>query len=568
TLTHTGSVFALGLLTLAASSYFLPTDIFPFLELISGLLILILGVGLLAPRLRDWIKKRKTNQHAEILVRRENLENAGGGERLVLNQPITESGPSHSHNLESGGTIPRGPIIGSPLQAITWRSLITLGVSGGLVPCPDAIAILLIAVTINRIGFGLSLIVSFSLGLAVVLIVIGLLIVQGRRLFERLRWFDRVAYIMPIVSALIVIGLGTALTISTVKNLPPKFAGNLTIRFKSPIPSWSEMNVVYVERDADGLYQLFAQKPDGSAFRQLTQTPSGVADFTISPDQTKVFYAAQDPMLSTSLWEYDSETGTHTQLLDCSPDYCNSPVQAPGGEQLIYERLPDPADDNSLGITTLWWLEPSTGETGAVFGDSGLPGVVPAFSASGTWLSYASVYPNIARFYNLTTGESNEMPLSSDLRIQWHPTDELALFVKDVTIDGKTISKVFLFDPAANTSEQLMKQDETFEESLPTWSPDGGTIALVRDDLRTPDEIGNQIWLFDLASRETQPLTTTPDILHRNLSWSADGQALLFQSTDLNNTENPFVVQIYGIKSGEITDVTDSGLEPAWIFGE
>ena len=59
TLTHTGSVFALGLATLAASSYFMPTDVFPLLEIISGLLILILGISLLAPRLRNWLKKRR-----------------------------------------------------------------------------------------------------------------------------------------------------------------------------------------------------------------------------------------------------------------------------------------------------------------------------------------------------------------------------------------------------------------------------------------------------------------------------------------------------------------------------
>ena len=60
-------------------------------------------------------------------------------------------------------------------ETITWRSLIALGISGGLVPCPDAIAILLVAIAINRIILGLALIISFSLGLAVVLIVIGLL---------------------------------------------------------------------------------------------------------------------------------------------------------------------------------------------------------------------------------------------------------------------------------------------------------------------------------------------------------------------------------------------------------
>ena len=196
TLTHTGTVFALGLATLAASSYLMPSNIFPMLEVISGLLILILGVSLLIPRLRDWRKKRTLDQQIKTLIPDAGEAARMGSQRLVLNQPIKEIGPEHSHIPEegSGSYIPRGPIVGRPLQAITWRSLLTLGISGGLVPCPDAIAILLIAVTINRISFGLSLIIAFSLGLAVILIVIGLLIVEGRHAadnLERINWIEK-----------------------------------------------------------------------------------------------------------------------------------------------------------------------------------------------------------------------------------------------------------------------------------------------------------------------------------------------------------------------------------------
>ncbi len=115
-----------------------------------------------------------------------------------------EHGHDHSHEIP---------------EAITWRSLITLGISGGLVPCPDAIAILLVAIAINRILVGLALIISFSLGLAIVLIVIGLLMVNGSRLFTRSDAFNRLTPVMPMVSAGIVLILGFGLTYGAVSKL-------------------------------------------------------------------------------------------------------------------------------------------------------------------------------------------------------------------------------------------------------------------------------------------------------------------------------------------------------------
>lgn len=569
TLTHTGSVFAIGLITLAASSYFLPTDIFPYLEIISGILILVLGFTLLLPRLRSWAEKRQLDRRSQILERSEKLTDNPGGERLVLNQPIVEVGPAHSHLPEEGGVIPRGPIIGNPLQGITWRSLITLGISGGLVPCPDAIAILLIAVTINRIAFGLSLILSFSLGLAVVLIVIGLLIVQGRRLFERLRWFDRVAFVMPVVSALIVFALGAVLTVGAVKRLPQQTAAAvqqpLTIDL-SAATEWDQMAVIYVNNDDRSNYQLFQLGLDeGSQPIQLTDTLNGVAAFSVAPDQTTVYYAASNQSLGTAIWKLDLTTKTHTMLTDCKLDYCDAPVSAPIGDQLIYERLPDPSDANSLGITTLWWLDGESGETGPVFQDAELQGLEPSFSADGQWLSYVSAIPRMARFYNFNTGATYEIPLGSGTGIRWHPVKELVLYTHYVDLEDNTLNKLFIFDPNSEESTQLLSEPY-LDETGSIWSPDGSQIATIRTDWRNPDQIGNQIWLVDDAGGDAHPITEQPDILHRKLSFSPDGKALLYQVSDLNDVENPFQVRVLIIETGEILSITSAGLEPAWIY--
>jgi ABC-type nickel/cobalt efflux system permease component RcnA len=96
---------------------------------------------------------------------------------------------------------------------ITWRGLVALGVSGGLVPCPAARVLLLGAISLDRLVFGMVLVLAFSTGLAIILTGIGLLMIYARKLFERFTFEARVPRLLPVVSASIITlaGVGIAL---------------------------------------------------------------------------------------------------------------------------------------------------------------------------------------------------------------------------------------------------------------------------------------------------------------------------------------------------------------------
>jgi len=99
-----------------------------------------------------------------------------------------------------------------PGETVSFRELLALGITGGIVPCPAALVVLLSAVALQRIGFGLLLIIAFSVGLAAVLIAIGLLMVYARRFMSRFqgegllitRW-------LPLTSAATITVLGIAM---------------------------------------------------------------------------------------------------------------------------------------------------------------------------------------------------------------------------------------------------------------------------------------------------------------------------------------------------------------------
>jgi len=189
TVTHTISVFALGVITLALSQYILPEDLYPWLTLVSGVLVIAIGLTVMRGRYLRWRRARRPHRHAHS----------------------HEHGHSHAHSHA-----PEGPI--------TMRSLLALGVSGGLVPCPSALVVLIAAISQHRVGLGMLLITAFSLGLAATLTAIGLMVIYGGRAIRRLRpaqtfFGSRFAGALPAVSASIIVLAGVLIALRALPEL-------------------------------------------------------------------------------------------------------------------------------------------------------------------------------------------------------------------------------------------------------------------------------------------------------------------------------------------------------------
>jgi ABC-type nickel/cobalt efflux system permease component RcnA len=102
---------------------------------------------------------------------------------------------------------------------VTWRSILALGISGGLLPCPSALVVLLSAIALGRVGFGLVLVLVFSVGLAAVLTGIGLTLVYAGRLFQKLPADNRLLRLIPAASALFITLAGLGITWQAVAQL-------------------------------------------------------------------------------------------------------------------------------------------------------------------------------------------------------------------------------------------------------------------------------------------------------------------------------------------------------------
>ncbi|HEX8355183.1 MAG TPA: sulfite exporter TauE/SafE family protein, partial [Pyrinomonadaceae bacterium] len=208
TLTHTSSVFALGLLTLFASNYVLPETLFPYISLASGAIVLTIGLTLFARRLRSafgWAGAEAHHHHGHGHDDTADHDHPADHDHTHAHDGGTLT---HSHGGREHSHLPPGAD-GSPL---TWRSLLALGVSGGLLPCPSALVVMLSAISLGRVGYGLALIVAFSVGLAATLTAVGLLFVYASRFVAARRAGEgRLAKALPVLSSLVIACAGAAI---------------------------------------------------------------------------------------------------------------------------------------------------------------------------------------------------------------------------------------------------------------------------------------------------------------------------------------------------------------------
>jgi nickel/cobalt transporter (NicO) family protein len=172
TATHTAGVFALGVVTLLLSRFIVPDTLYPWLNLAAGVLVVGIGASVLGARWR----------HRQA-----------------------HPGEHHHHHHEH-----------EHAHALRTRSLVAVGVSGGLLPCPSALVVLLAAISLHRIAFGFVLILAFSAGLALSITGIGLIAVLAKRAFGRIS-FDRGLFgLLPTASALVIVLAGLAMTLHAI----------------------------------------------------------------------------------------------------------------------------------------------------------------------------------------------------------------------------------------------------------------------------------------------------------------------------------------------------------------
>ena len=173
TFAHTIGVLVLGIV-LFFSATFVSESIYPWITLSSGVVIAFIGA-------RNLARFAHRGAHAH-----------------TANHHHGDGNLQHTHDLPGSGPI-------------DFRGAVVAAMSGGIAPCPAAIVVMLAALRMHALGYGILLIVVFSCGLASVLTAIGIAVVHGSAWVKRTGRFDRVVELGPLISAILISLIGAVM---------------------------------------------------------------------------------------------------------------------------------------------------------------------------------------------------------------------------------------------------------------------------------------------------------------------------------------------------------------------
>ena len=230
TVSHTIGVFALGIVLLMAANIS-GTVLYQWLPFLSGLGVAFMGITLFVQRQRVWRRAHATasadlvHSHAghahshDSHTHDHDHDHEHTHSHDLGHDHDHQHTDDHTHDNDHDASVPhKHGLFGrththlpGDSEKVTMGNLLTLGIAGGIIPCPSALVVLFAAVAFHKIALGLTLIVAFSVGLAAVLTGIGLLVVYGRGMVTRINFNRGFVGVLPMISALLLTGGGLLL---------------------------------------------------------------------------------------------------------------------------------------------------------------------------------------------------------------------------------------------------------------------------------------------------------------------------------------------------------------------
>lgn len=337
---------------------------------------------------------------------------------------------------------------------------------------------------------------------------------------------------------------------------------------KLRLPFWREFNYQWPVSPtslvflwpADGKSNLYVINPESGESQTLTDHPGGVLDYSITPNNEQIYYSVSSENGTSRIMVLDLQTGVTSQVINCSEALCTMPQLSADGDRLAYEVLSqEPGALPGIRIFNL------SDQSNVDLAEPDQYLESPLWSLSG-WLAYYNQTTKGYQFWNPAVDITRFLPNETSGDGTWS-ADGRYFLTSEILFIGDTLAPrhLQLYDLVEETTQDLSKGN-FLEDLNPSFSSHGLAFAFSRKSLSPQDWTpGRQLWVMDLDSGESTPLTDEIDYHHTSFAWHPDGQKLAYVRYNQAALSEAPEIWLIETTSGEALRLIINGFAPGWI---
>jgi Tol biopolymer transport system component len=335
--------------------------------------------------------------------------------------------------------------------------------------------------------------------------------------------------------------------------------------------------VAYLSPADSAPFNIWVADPsDPAAARQVTFSPSGIWDYSVSPDGSQIAFSEKNTSTGTAdIKLLDLDSGAIRQLTNCVDAECKTPTWRPDGQVIGYERV----DFNSgltqvgVGATRIWLIDLTANPaiTRPLFSDSQRLGYGLQWSADGNRITVYDYNSQGIVLHQFNPDSTSVIPSRYGGSGWLSPDGQRIVFPEVLLSENQARSYLTIVNLESQQISSLTTPDDPVDDDIAAWSPDGQTLAIGRRYLDNRYTRGKQLYLVNVADGNTQELLFDPAYQLGSFIWDPNGTALLLQRfpdpVAINDPNNPGLPQVWtiDIATRQPIKVAENAFYPRWV---
>lgn len=319
-----------------------------------------------------------------------------------------------------------------------------------------------------------------------------------------------------------------------------------------------------------------ADPTDPASAKQATFSPSGIFNYSVSPDGSKIAFSERNTNTGTTdIKLLDLDSGGIQQITNCQDANCTTPVWRPDGQVIGYERSELNSSFTNVGVspTRIWLIDltstPPT--TRPLFSDSQMLGYGLQWSADGNRITVFDTNSQGILFHQFNPESTIAIPSRYGSPGWLSPDGTRVVYPEVVFQQSEAHSYLQLVDLKTQDIKSLTSPDDPIDDDSAAWSPDGKTLAIARRYLDDRYTRGKQLYLLNPDDSSVQEILFDPQYQLGAFIWDPNGTQLVIQRFpdpvamgDPNNPGKPEIWTV-DVATKKLTKIADDAFFPDWV---